>query len=141
MAEDFKIFHESLERDLKRLIAEIQRMETGAESGPILPEREIVRRSLEKVTAEIAPPSTPQVAPLSQSQSGDGSLLPSYLVSNKTDPRVRFEIERLVDSVFHEGLEKAVKEAKKHPPFVLDAFHDALTDKLIPILIERGVLK
>jgi len=42
---------------------------------------------------------------------------------------------------FHEGLEKAVREAKNHPPFIEDAFHDALVDRLLPILQKTDTFK
>jgi hypothetical protein len=140
MAEDFKTFHESLERDLARLAMEV-RQSMGEKEKMAAPERDIVRRSLEKFAAEIVP-TTSSGAPSSPANQGSSAVpLPSYLLSDKNDPRVRLEVERLVDLVFHESLEKAVKEAKRYPPFILDAFHDVLTDKLVPILIERGVLK
>ena len=41
----------------------------------------------------------------------------------------------------HKGIEKAAAEAKKSNPYVLDAFHDALVEKLYPELQRRGVLK
>ena len=46
----------------------------------------------------------------------------------------------MVDSVFHEGLWKTLAKAKKSDPFVLDAFHDALTDKLYDELKNRKLI-
>ena len=40
-----------------------------------------------------------------------------------------------------EDITKAVNEARKYPPFVEDAFHDALIDKFLPELKKRGIIK
>jgi len=50
-------------------------------------------------------------------------------------------VARLVDIVFAKGLAAGVREAKRQPPFVEDAFHDALVDKLLPELKKRGIIK
>ena len=42
---------------------------------------------------------------------------------------------------FMDGILKAANEAKKSNPFVLDAFHDALTGKLYDEFKRRGLLK
>ena len=46
-----------------------------------------------------------------------------------------------MDMVFEKGLEVALKEAGKQTPFIEDAFHDALVDKLLPELKKRGIVK
>ena len=38
------------------------------------------------------------------------------------------------------GIKKAIEEAKKNSAFVLDAFHDALVDKMHDELKERGII-
>jgi len=40
----------------------------------------------------------------------------------------------------HHGIDKAVEKAKASGPFVLDAFHDALTGKLYDEMRRRGML-
>lgn len=134
---EIKNFHEALEGDLKRLTAEIsdQRGLPGAEQ---LPEKEIVRRSLENFS--VASPAAVPAVPAVKSDDRD-SILPKYFDGKNVDPKVKIEVERLVELVFTESLEKAVSEVRKHPAFVQDSFHDALIDKLLPELKARGIIK
>ena len=67
-------------------------------------------------------------------------FLSSYF-SQELPPEAKLQIEKLLDLTFHEGVVKAIKEARKAPPFILDAFHDALVDKLYPLLQEKDLLK
>ena len=60
---------------------------------------------------------------------------------DKTGGIAKNKIEQLINLAFSKGLEMAVAEAKKSVPFVEDAFHDALTDKLLLELKRRGILK
>ncbi|TSC82202.1 MAG: Uncharacterized protein G01um101420_506 [Parcubacteria group bacterium Gr01-1014_20] len=66
-------------------------------------------------------------------------VLPDYAQS--ASPEVKLEIEALVEAAFTKGVIEAANEASKSSAFVLDAFHDALTDKLYPELQKRGILK
>ena len=50
-------------------------------------------------------------------------------------------VEELVAQAFDKGLEDAIRAAKRCDPFIEDAFHDALTEQLIPELKRRGILK
>lgn len=130
-------FHERLEHDLERLTASIQSVKERPEARE-WSEREVLKHSLqafgETVTTPLPPP------PPQEEKSRKDSLLPGYLERDGADPRVKLEIEKLVDLVFHESLGRAMREAGKHPPFVQDAFHDALVDKLLPELKRRKVL-
>lgn len=65
-------------------------------------------------------------------------FLPSYIEVEKEE--VKQVVENLIATVFNEGLEKALKLAKKYPPFVVDAFHDALVDKMVPELKKRNLI-
>lgn len=126
-------FSEALEKDLTRLSTEIkeQQAQPGAEK---LPARELVRQSIQAFTANTVSSST-----TISEENTSSSPLPDYL--QKSDPRVQLEVERLVQLVFQKNLTRAVYEAKRHPPFVEDAFHDALIDKLLPELKKRGAIK
>lgn len=108
-------------------------------------EREQIKRSLK----ELAPQVSPQV-PVSVSQpNNDGGaplpqedkpgFLPNYIGSEREDS-VRAALDSLVTTALHGNLSKALDDAKKLPPFLEDAFHDALTDKILPIMKERGLL-
>lgn len=132
-------FQENLEHDLRRLSAEIQKQKIE-ETAPPLPEREVVKRSLESISVTVLPP--PLTTPLAPTSSQEASTnLPAYVQDVHAEDSIKHEIERLIDVAFGEGLEKALGEVKKHPPFVQDAFHDALVDKLLPELKKRGIIK
>ena len=82
---------------------------------------------------------------VSQPQVGQSNLvlqesesLPDYLI-NESD-QVKKEVEDLIGLVFLEGIEASAKKAAKSGPFILDAFHDALTSKLYEELKRRGLL-
>jgi hypothetical protein len=105
----------------------------------------IVKESIKSI-AEKIPEIVPLVAPATSPQKTaptSNSSLPAYL-ENDTDPNdvmVKETVEKLVNHVFTDGLEKAIAAAKKQPPFVEDAFHDALVEKIVPELRRRGVLR
>lgn len=82
--------------------------------------------------------SAAQSAP--QAIQGSVSQLPSYLEGEGHD-KERRAVEELVTLTFHKGLEDAIRAAKRRDPFIEDAFHDALTERLIPELKQRGILK
>ncbi|MEK7453241.1 MAG: hypothetical protein AAB614_03330 [Patescibacteria group bacterium] len=51
-------------------------------------------------------------------------------------------LQGLVNIAFNDGLAIAISNAQKmNDPYVLDAFHDLLIDKLYEELIKRGKLK
>ncbi|MFA6407733.1 MAG: hypothetical protein WCV80_03450 [Candidatus Paceibacterota bacterium] len=133
-----KNFSENLEKDLGRLNAEINAQRKLPEVVE-MPEREIVKRSVEAY-AEKAIPTTPiPITSVTSSQSQN--VLPTYLQDGDVSEEIKREVTRLVEVVFVNGIHAAVKEAQNHSPFVQDAFHDALVDKLMPELQKRGIVK
>lgn len=138
-------FSEHLEQSLERIGTKVgERMEiSGSENAP---EREIVKESIRSIVKEVAPVDplpapSPAPVPAPSDDEGDGHL-PSYLARTKIDASVKRKIEQLVHMAFVSGgLEKAIREAKKQPFFIEDAFHDALVDKALPELKKRGILK
>ncbi|MBU4348611.1 hypothetical protein KJ671_03890 [Patescibacteria group bacterium] len=76
-------------------------------------------------------------------QSSDSTLdenktLPDYLINESKE--IKNKVEQLITLAFNEGIEKSIKEATKSGPFILDAFHDALTSKLYDELKKRKLL-
>lgn len=122
--------HVALEADLRRLTLEIQRQEKLPENRNLGGEA-LLKKSL----VSIAP--TPEEAGSKSAPSK--SPLPDY--AEASGAKTKLEIEYFLDLAFHQGLDKAVSEARKSSPFVLDAFHDALAGKLYPELKNRGILK
>lgn len=101
----------------------------------------IVKESIKSIAEKV-----PEIVPLASSQKTtitSNTSLPAYL-ENDTDPNdvaVKEFVENLVNRVFTDGLEQTIAVAKKQPPFVEDAFHDALVEKIVPELRRRGVLR
>ncbi len=131
-------FSESLERDLSRLHSEVEGQRAVHEAAGVQ-EREIVKRSVEAYAEKVAPTASTQSVPATAPASAAPSPLPDYLMKEGAEGAKK-EVERLVALVFAEDISTAVKEARKQPPFIQDAFHDALTDKLMPELKRRGIV-
>ncbi len=128
--------HDALEADIKRLGKEIAEKRNLLEHKNFS-ERELVKKSLEPMIKQ-APASGQQSDVSGRLSDIDNQILPDYLKDSPDE--VKIQVEKLVDLVFHQGIMKAVKEAQKSGGFVLDAFHDALTDKLYEELKKRKMI-
>jgi len=126
-----KFEHAALEQDIARLSAEIKsRPEARPEAA-----REVLK---EAVGREIYPEKA--AAPAKEKVGEPASpILPAYLTTSGEE--VKLKVEKLIDLAWHKGIAAAVKEAKKSGSLVLDALHDALTDKLYEEFKKRGLLK
>ena len=126
--------------ELSRQIAE-KRRELETQSG-IISDREVVAEmigesfnsdTVEQVaTTEhvgLTPPSTSVVV----------SAGATYL--DGLDENSVSILNSLIAIVPTDGIGKAISMAATHGPFILDAFHDALVDKLYTELQARGVVK
>lgn len=133
-------FGPEFEANLKRVHAEVVEQQTG-QTAEQVDERELVRQSLEKIASTV-PIATadPAQQPVQPTATSEPSSLPTYLSDPSADPLAVQEVQRLVGIVYQDKIEKAISEAKRHPPFVLDALHDALVDKLVPEMKKRGML-
>ncbi|MCL4403946.1 hypothetical protein M1432_01200 [Patescibacteria group bacterium] len=131
-------FSENLEQSFNRLGNKIDEKMASPEV-PGRSEREVVKESVRAIaeSAPITSPPTPPAPPAAQDQ----SFLPAYLSSDAAPEEVKRAVEQLVAFTFKTDIETAVVAAKRYPPFVEDAFHDALVDKLMPELKKRGYLK
>ena len=133
-----KNFNEKLEAGLVKIGEEVKKQIEKPEAK-ILPEREVLKQSIQSLAAQI--PNASVAAEAAKNESDKRTVLPDYLQSGGADKAAVAEVERLVGVTFSEGLFSALAEARKRPPFVEDAFHDALTDKLLPELQKRGILR
>lgn len=123
-----KFEHPALEQDIERLAVEIR------EQKAVDPERqkEIIKRSLGGYIQESWSAGKPPAG-------AQPSVLPNYLQDAPAD--VKFQVEKLLDLAWHKGITIAIKEAKKAGALILDAFHDAITDKFYNELKSRGYIK
>ncbi len=127
--------HNIVEQDIERLGKEITEKRELPEHKQ-LPEKELVRQALEPMIKQpVSRPSQPQ--PPSTTPAEEKNL-PSYLKDSPAEIKLR--VEKLVDKVFHQGIEKTIKEASQSGAFILDALHDALTDKLYEELKKRKLI-
>lgn len=144
---EVKNFSESLDSHLARLGMHIK-AEREKPSSEMSSPREIVKNSLKNYAEDLTQIRNTSVA---EAQAGlvsqatpasdmSGSL-PNYFFDSDISEGIKREVNELVNSVFSDNLESAIKESRKRSAFVQDAFHDALVDKLMPELIKRGVFK
>lgn len=135
-------FSENLEKSLSHLGERVSKRFENPESKN-LPEREIVKESIRDFASDVHDERETKAAIEENvgSPSVTNSVLPSYLNNSSAPQDAKLEVERLVNIVFRDGLEEAIRASKKTPAFIEDAFHDALVDKLLPELKKRGMLK
>lgn len=119
-----------LETDAEK-IAEVARSHAETPEGKDLSGEQLTRKAIE-ISHPVATPTPAPADALSEP-------LPDYASSAPED--VKEKIESLLQTAASKGIAEAVSEAKKSSPFVLDAFHDALSAKLYPYLKEKGLLK
>lgn len=140
MAEDNNFLFENipaLEEDIERLSVEVQNYRDKPEMKNAS-EKELLKEAI-RAFPKIENTNNTSQANVAQQQSSTSSFLPDYAEDAPIESKL--EIEYLIDCVFKDGLQKALKEANKSPFFVQDAFHDALVKKLYPELKKRGIVK
>lgn len=83
--------------------------------------------------AKPAPSEPPPAAPPPPPPSGH------YL--DNLDEESHSRVQSLVNETFHKGIKKTLPKLQHEEAFVIDAYHDALVDKLYEELKTRGVVK
>lgn len=129
-----EIKNEAFEEEIKDIASEVkvfQERHRDKEWG----DREALKRTIQSMS------SNRDTSPIASDDDevNDDSILPNYM--SEAPESARLEVESLVEKAMREGIEKAVKEASGSSPYILDAFHDALTGKLYEELKKRGLLK
>lgn len=133
-----KLEHNALERDVARLSQEVRelRSKLGAEKADESAVREVLRP---KIYSEAPSPSAPSASQPAGDQTPLSPVLPDYL--QKESPELKMKVEELVSLTLQQGIEKTVERARQYGPFLLDAYHDALTSKMHQELKNRGLLQ
>jgi hypothetical protein len=127
-------FKNTIEAEIAELTKqiEIKRRVLESEKG-IIEEKDVVRQAVgEKISEEIVS-FQPQKK---TTKSDDGK---SYLDS--VDEDTAHIINGLLEKFFSEGPRVAIKYAEMNDPYIIDAFHDALTDKMYEKLKAEGIVK
>ncbi|MDP3999301.1 MAG: hypothetical protein Q8P76_01745 [bacterium] len=133
-----KLEHNALEQDVARLSQEVKelRSKLGAERADESAVREVLRPKIYSQAPSVSAPSVSQPA---GDQSVPSPMLPDYL--QKESPELKMKVEELISLTLSQGIEKTVEEARRYGPFLLDAYHDALTSKMHQELKNRGLLQ
>lgn len=134
-------FSENLDSSLNRLGVEVSKRIESPEfkEAPI---KHVVKESLKSLPIREESPMPAASRERPGNQDSTAQFLPSYLATDDPkDDQVRTIVENLITLAFQSDIERAIAAAKRYPPFVEDAFHDALTDKLVPELRKRGIIK
>ncbi|MDP1718839.1 MAG: hypothetical protein Q8L24_00205 [bacterium] len=126
--------HAVLEQEMKDLAIEVKKRGLESEGKKALVN---VLKEQTAVDAILEKPLAP--APLVKEPINPASPLPGYAQSEPAD--IKLKIEKLLEVAWHKGVRQAAREAASAGPLVLDAFHDAVIDKLYPELQKRGLLK
>jgi hypothetical protein len=140
--------------NLETEIAELQKMieakrDQLEKEGGIVEEKELVRESVrEMFTDAVTPTST---VPANNTAHTTDAQIPvsvgaeampvggSYL--DYLDPQTTEMINAKVAEIPTKGIVAVINEVAGQEPFVIDAFHDALVDKLYDELKARGLVK
>lgn len=93
--------------------------------------QETIRQSIQEV-------SNAPVAP-KQQNSDTLDVLPEYTKNYSAEDKQK--IEDLLQVAADKGLDAANSMAESEQPYILDAFHDALAEKLLPYLKQKGIIK
>ena len=138
--------------NLEQEIADLQKMieakrDELEKSGGIVEEKDLVRQSVREMFLDATEPKAGQTIPSQNSSTvtptpATPQTVPttgSYL--DYLDDQTAEMINGLVAQIGTKGITAVINEALAQEPFVVDAFHDALVDKLYDELKTRGLVK
>ena len=100
--------------------------------------KEIVSNILAEKGVQPQPQVSSPVVSSQPTQKQDDSVLPAY--AKKEDPSIKNKVEHLVTLTLQKGLDEGIGFAKKEDPFVIDAYHDSLSDVLIDEMKKRKLI-
>jgi len=132
---------------LSREIEEKRRL-LGAEHG-LVAERDLVRHVVgERIGEAVGAAATAAGSATDPVGASQGPTTPppssspgpsaAYLAT--LDDETVAKINSLLGELFALGVQKTIKKVVEEDPFILDAFHDALVDKLYDELKKHGVV-
>lgn len=122
-----------IESDIHRVGQEVRERIGGVPTQEVT-ERAMVRQSLHPMVQQAPMGATSQPG----RSATDDAMLPAYMKDASFD--VKDRVERLVEDAFKHGVEHAALEAQKSGPFVVDALHDALSDRFYEELKKRNLV-
>ena len=117
-----------------------QEVKERKEKAPEATHKEIVSTIIAEKRAQFQPaPQVPSPIPPQPQSVQKSSVLPAY--AEKEDPAVKNTIEHLIALTLQKGLDEGIGFAQKEDPFILDTYHDALSDVLLDEMKKRKLLK
>jgi len=126
-----------LEAEIAELQKKIDEKKNILESqGGIVEEKAIVSEAVEELFIQPVVNNSQTTASSKSSDAGDKTV--SYL--DNLDPQTTESITALIERIPQVGIAKVVGEASLGNPYLIDALHDALVDKLYEELLARGIV-
>ncbi len=129
--------YNTLEKDIERLSREVVEKKNLSEYKEIS-ERELIKQVITPLVLQTKSKVVELTDNSQNASNAEETVLPDYLKNSPAETKL--QVEKLVESVFNDDLEKTMKKAVSSNAFVLDAFHDALTDKLYDELKTRKLI-
>ncbi|MDD4761568.1 MAG: hypothetical protein PHZ25_00895 [Candidatus Pacebacteria bacterium] len=105
--------------DMEKIKTETERLRLSPENKNV-PEKEIIKSSLKSVF----PPEEETFSPKEEIAGA-----PDYLKNPSLE--IKNKLARLEEISRKKGINEAIKEAGRENPFLLDAFHDYLAEKIM----------
>ena len=115
-----------------------QEVKNKKEQSPDISHKEIVSNILAEKGVQPQPQASPVIASSQPVKKQDDSVLPDY--AKKEDPAIKNKVEHLVTLTLQKGLDEGIGFAKKEDPFVIDAYHDSLSDVLVDEMKKRKLI-
>jgi hypothetical protein len=132
---------EHIASDIERLTHELEaKRQQLASASETHEDKELLRQVIgERIQAAVPVAVPPSSVVVPDPTTDENAEFPNYLAGANSD--VKSHVHQLIQIAMHSGIEKAVSRAKAESTYVLDAFHDALVDKLYNELKGRGVFR
>ena len=116
-----------------------QEVKTRKEKAPEVSHKEIISTIIAEkggliLAAQIPSPIISQPTP----GKPNDSVLPEY--ARGENPNVKNIVEHLITLTLQKGIEEGINYAKKEDPFILDTYHDSLSDVLLEELKKRKLI-
>lgn len=128
-------YQNKIEAEIAELTKQIEAKRNILESQKgIIEEKDIVRQAVGERIASSLPSYTPKTASVTKKDESG-----SYLDS--ADENTANTVNSLLEKFFSGDIELAMKQAELSDPYIVDAFHDALTDKMYDKLKAEGIVK
>ena len=119
-----------LEADMDRIAGDIEKYRQAPETKDFSQEQ-LLKKAVHELTEH----------PMPTGQGSTSAANDDSDYAKGASAGAKLEVDHYLSMAFKDGILKAANEAKKSNPFVLDAFHDALTGKLYDEFKRRGLLK